>query len=370
MHSQRLNSTSECTCFRTMGSVYEQQRSLPPSQITSDPAPSSFPNPFSAGIAYQTFTSVGGYWAFCWTSLLLSLILSTFSVDPDGYLCSSQLHVGWSCCLCSDVVFRSSGFGSECLEANAGAHWCSRVCPRIGSRVRSRDCTSVVSWVRSWDCTSDMVSWVRSRDCTSVVSRVRSRDGSHILCGAGFLHHSNGATRFAHQLHSLDLALWFTKLWIGASGHSRECFQRRHVMMSSDFSHHSEVSSRALWWDSTYCNAWGWLYFVTEGVVEFLQLTLQAWALWALPPRTLLPLQRRLRDPALCNPAGPAGTWRRVLELCSWDLLRFFSTDELRLVLLGVCRMCFLCTTQFCGKYFPANVEGYSSCWGLYSSRC
>jgi hypothetical protein len=234
MHSQRLNSTSELMhLFLDHGQCVWAAAFSP--SITDHFWFSSLllPNSFSACIAYQTFK-------YCWwilsifeTSLLFSLILSTFAVDPDGYLCSSQHHVGWSCCLCSDVVFRSSGFASECLEANAGADRCSRVCPRIGSRVRSRDCTSdMVSRVRSWGCTSDMVSRVRSRGCTSVVSWVRTRDGSHILCGAGFLHHSNGATRFDHQLHSLDLALWFTKLWIGASGHSRECFERRHGVMN------------------------------------------------------------------------------------------------------------------------------------------
>jgi hypothetical protein len=35
-------------------------------------------------------------------------------------------------------------------------------------------------------------------------------------------------------------------------------------------------------------------------------------------------------------------TWRQVLEFCWWDLPHFFSTDELRHVLLGVCRMCVL----------------------------
>jgi hypothetical protein len=83
-------------------------------------------------------------------------------VDPDGHLCSSQHHVSGSCCLCGDAVSRSSGSGSECHEAHAGADQCSGVCPRIGSR-----------------------------DGTSVVSRVRSRDGS------------NRNTRFAHPLHSL-----------------------------------------------------------------------------------------------------------------------------------------------------------------------
>lgn len=33
---------------------------------------------------------------------------------------------------------------------------------------------------------------------------------------------------------------------------------------------HGELSSTALWCDSSSCNAWGWLHFVTECVVVLL----------------------------------------------------------------------------------------------------
>ena len=94
------------------------------------------PNFVNPGIAYRSFTSVGGYWELvCCLAWFWILIV----VDPDGHLCSSQHPVSGSCCLCGDAAVRSSGSGSECHEANAGADHCSHVCPRIRSHERSRD---------------------------------------------------------------------------------------------------------------------------------------------------------------------------------------------------------------------------------------
>jgi hypothetical protein len=186
-------------------------------------------------------------------------------VDPDGHLCSSQHHVSGSCCLCGDALSRSSGSGSECHEADAGTDQCSCVCPGIRSHVRSRD-------------------------CTSVVSRVRSRDGS------------NGTTRFAHPLHSLECPL-------------------PNPVRDLEIEYNLDVMLIVCYW--------------------ILQLTLRRLVPWVLLSHTVRPLRRWFRDRAQCNPAL-AGTWRQVLEFCSWDLPLFFSADELRHVQLGVCRMCVL----------------------------
>ena len=95
--------------------VWESRHSMPVVIVVCFASPSSFP--ILSVQASHTKLSLVLEDTEHFRELVCCLAWISVLVVVDGYVCSSQHHVGWRCCLCSDVVFCSSGFGSECLEA-------------------------------------------------------------------------------------------------------------------------------------------------------------------------------------------------------------------------------------------------------------